>query len=406
MGLLARGADLAPQHRVDRPRRRRLVRGRRRGRLARRPARRGRALADLHLGAARRADRDPRLPRGDARDRGRPPERARRGAPVRRRPRRRIAAHHARRAQPQPPRRPRRPAAASSPVSATRSRSHSTRSPSACPPGTACASRCRPRTGRGCGPPPKPVTLTLHARPGDGPDARAARRGAGRLRAARVGGAAGGRDDQARPDDPHATRHDQATGAHELRFEWDVGGHRRLVDSAIEMNDTHVTTYRIVDGDPLSASVRVQCSSALGRGAWRTRIHTDSEMTATAAEFVVRHRLDAYEGEQADLLALLDARVPARRVLKPVGHPALEGGDQVLAGEQQLAVLEDAGGHPALHGLHEHAILGADLVVERHEVGDPRRVLVGREEVVEHARGAAPARPASAGRSTGSAARA
>ena len=89
--------------------------------------------------------------------------------------------------------------------------------------------------------------------------------------------------------------HDQATGAHELRFEWDVGGHRRLVDSAIEMNDTHVTTYRIVDGDPLSASVRVQCGSALGRGAWRTRIHTDSEMTATAAEFVVRHRLDAYE---------------------------------------------------------------------------------------------------------------
>jgi uncharacterized protein len=92
--------------------------------------------------------------------------------------------------------------------------------------------------------------------------------------------------------------HDQATGAHELRFEWDVGGHRRIRDSAIEMNDTHVTTYRIVDGDPLSASVRVQCSSALGRGAWRTRIHTDSEMTATGAEFVVKHRLDAYEGDK------------------------------------------------------------------------------------------------------------
>ncbi|MGZ8632318.1 MAG: CocE/NonD family hydrolase [Solirubrobacteraceae bacterium] len=92
--------------------------------------------------------------------------------------------------------------------------------------------------------------------------------------------------------------HDQATGEHELRFEWDVGGHRRLRDSAIEMNDTHVTTYRIVDGDPLSASVRVQCSSALGRGAWRTRVDTDSEMTATAAEFVVRHRLDAYEADE------------------------------------------------------------------------------------------------------------
>jgi hypothetical protein len=90
---------------------------------------------------------------------------------------------------------------------------------------------------------------------------------------------------------------DAATGAHVLRFAWDVGGHRRLVDSGIEMDDTHVTTYRIVDGDPLSASVRVQCSSALGRGAWRTRVETDSEMTATAAEFVVHHRLDAYEDD-------------------------------------------------------------------------------------------------------------
>jgi hypothetical protein len=84
----------------------------------------------------------------------------------------------------------------------------------------------------------------------------------------------------------------------EMRFEWDVGGHRRLKDSGIEMDDTHVTTYRIADGDPLSASVRVECSSALGRGAWRTRVQTDSEMTATTTEFVVEHRLDAYEGDE------------------------------------------------------------------------------------------------------------
>jgi hypothetical protein len=41
----------------------------------------------------------------------------------------------------------------------------------------------------------------------------------------------------------------------------------------------------------------VQCRSALGRGAWRTRVETDSEMTATGAEFVVHHRLDAYEDD-------------------------------------------------------------------------------------------------------------
>jgi uncharacterized protein len=85
---------------------------------------------------------------------------------------------------------------------------------------------------------------------------------------------------------------------HDLRFEWDVGGHRRLKDSGIEMDDTHVTTYSIVDGDPLSACVQVECSSALGRGAWRTRVETRSEMTATKTDFVVEHRLDAYEGDE------------------------------------------------------------------------------------------------------------
>jgi uncharacterized protein len=84
----------------------------------------------------------------------------------------------------------------------------------------------------------------------------------------------------------------------ELRFEWDVGGHRRLKDGGIEMDDTHVTTYRIVDGDPLSARITVECSSALRRGAWRTRVRTHSEMTATASEFVVEQRLDAYEGDE------------------------------------------------------------------------------------------------------------
>jgi predicted acyl esterase len=87
-------------------------------------------------------------------------------------------------------------------------------------------------------------------------------------------------------------------GEHELRFAWDVGGHRRLKESGIEMDDTHVTTYRIVDGDPLSARVTVECSSALSRGAWRTRVQTHSEMTATATEFLVEQRLDAYEGDE------------------------------------------------------------------------------------------------------------
>ena len=101
-----------------------------------------------------------------------------------------------------------------------------------------------------------------------------------------------------RPGETHRRHHhDPATGAHELEFEWDVGGHRRLVEAGTEMHDTNVTTYRIVDGDPLSASVYVRCVTALGRGEWQTRVETESRMTSTATEFLVTQRLDAFEGD-------------------------------------------------------------------------------------------------------------
>jgi hypothetical protein len=63
------------------------------------------------------------------------------------------------------------------------------------------------------------------------------------------------------------------------------------------MYDTNLTTYRIVDGDPLSASVYVRCTTALGRGDWQTRVETESRMTSTATEFLVTQRLDAFEGD-------------------------------------------------------------------------------------------------------------
>jgi hypothetical protein len=92
--------------------------------------------------------------------------------------------------------------------------------------------------------------------------------------------------------------YDLATGTHEIRFAWDVGGHRRLVDAGTEMDDTNVTTYRITDGDPLSAEVHVACMTALGRDDWQTRVETESRMTSTAAEFLVSQRVDAYAGAE------------------------------------------------------------------------------------------------------------
>jgi predicted acyl esterase len=146
-------------------------------------------------------------------------------------------------------------------------------------------------------PSPAPVTLTLHAAtlrlpvrpPGDAtlPDFRPPEQAEPLAQEVLA------------PGVTHRTQtYDLATATHELRFEWDVGGHRRLVEAGTEMADTNVTTYRITDGDPLSAEVHVACTSALGRGDWRTRVETDSRMTSTATEFHVSQRVDAYEGEE------------------------------------------------------------------------------------------------------------
>jgi hypothetical protein len=107
---------------------------------------------------------------------------------------------------------------------------------------------------------------------------------------------------------------DLADGAHEIRFQWDVGGHRRLAGGGPELDDTNVTTYRIVDGDPLSARVRSRCSSTLARGEWHTRVETDSHITATATEFLVTRARDAYEGDERVYARTWTMRLPRDRV--------------------------------------------------------------------------------------------
>ena len=75
-------------------------------------------------------------------------------------------------------------------------------------------------------------------------------------------------------------------------------GAYRLVDADLEIDETAVDTYGIVEGDPLSASVRCDWSIALARGAWRTRVETSSALTADATSFLLTDTLDAYEGDQ------------------------------------------------------------------------------------------------------------
>jgi hypothetical protein len=57
--------------------------------------------------------------------------------------------------------------------------------------------------------------------------------------------------------------------------------------------DEHV----IVDGKPLSASVRCERSCAIERGDWRIRVTSASTMTSDAGAFHVTNLLEAYEDD-------------------------------------------------------------------------------------------------------------
>jgi predicted nucleic acid-binding protein len=64
----------------------------------------------------------------------------------------------------------------------------------------------------------------------------------------------------------------------------------------LEDEHSDKTTYRIIEGDPLSASVTCEWMVRTGRGDWQTRVETTSTMTADATHFRVTNVLDAFEG--------------------------------------------------------------------------------------------------------------
>jgi len=152
-------------------------------------------------------------------------------------------------------------------------------------------------------PSPEPVTLTLAAGP------------ASRLqlpvRAARAEDAALPPFEEPEISPPLATEriggglgqgreltHDLATGRAQLTVRTEHNGAYRLVEADLEIDETAVDTYGIVEGDPLSASVRCEWSIGLARDGWRTRIETSSVLTADASSFLLTDALDAYEGER------------------------------------------------------------------------------------------------------------
>ncbi len=91
-------------------------------------------------------------------------------------------------------------------------------------------------------------------------------------------------------------RRDLSTGEVEVEFDWHPS-RTRILATGTEMGEENVTTYRIVDGDPLSATVVCRVDVSLARRGWNTRTVATSTMTCDAERFLVTTALDAFEDD-------------------------------------------------------------------------------------------------------------
>ena len=95
-------------------------------------------------------------------------------------------------------------------------------------------------------------------------------------------------------DGGRRVRKDLSTGETELEFDWH-GSRTRIIATGTEMGEENVTTYRIVEGDPLTATVICKVEVSLARAGWNTRTVATSTMTSDAERFLVTTTLDAFD---------------------------------------------------------------------------------------------------------------
>ena len=83
-------------------------------------------------------------------------------------------------------------------------------------------------------------------------------------------------------------------GETEVEFDWHAS-RTRIVATDTDMGEENVASYRIVEGDPLSATVVCRVEVSLARPGFNTRTVAGSTMTCDAEHFIVTTTLDAFE---------------------------------------------------------------------------------------------------------------
>jgi putative CocE/NonD family hydrolase len=105
--------------------------------------------------------------------------------------------------------------------------------------------------------------------------------------------------------------HDPVTGEHVYALRRDLNGIQRF-PSGLVYDDTEDGRFTITDGDPLSARVELHRVTSISRGGWRTTVETESEMWSTAADFHLRSRQVAHEGDHVVFEREITATLPRR----------------------------------------------------------------------------------------------
>ena len=89
--------------------------------------------------------------------------------------------------------------------------------------------------------------------------------------------------------------HDFASARTELRFDWAAGGRYRPREAGLRAGYWTETVNTIETNDPLSAEVRCEAATELGRDGWLARAEIRAVMDADAERVRVRTELEAFE---------------------------------------------------------------------------------------------------------------
>lgn len=103
---------------------------------------------------------------------------------------------------------------------------------------------------------------------------------------------------------------DGARGRRTLRVDRTRGRRPASPTGTLEIEGRQSDLFSIVDGDPLSAEVECERRMGMLRDGWSAHVETQSRMSADAGEFVLEHRIDAYENGELVYTRERGVRIP------------------------------------------------------------------------------------------------